>query len=89
MPASDPRKSLHRPRYRAILLLLKRMRNEAGLSQEQLAAKLKRPRTYVTKCELGERRLDVLEWLEYCRACGAEPADFLKRIDGKRQRRSG
>ncbi len=80
MPVSDGRNSVHRPRYRAIVALLKQVRKDAGLSQEQLAAKLKRSRTYVTKCELGERRLDLLEWLEYCRACGAEPTDFLARL---------
>lgn len=85
MPDADGRKSLHRPRYRSIVALLKQIRKEAGLSQVEVAEKLRRTRTYVTKCELGERRLDVLEWLDYCRACGADPVDFLARL--KRQRR--
>ena len=83
MPAADGRKSLHRPRYRSIVALLKQIRREAGLSQVEVAEKLRRTRTFVTKCELGERRLDVLEWIDYCRVCGVAPGDFLARLSKK------
>jgi DNA-binding XRE family transcriptional regulator len=74
------RKSLHTAAYRRILALLRQMREDAGLTQEQLAKRLKRTRTYVTKCELGERRIDVLEWLQFCRACETDPVAALARI---------
>ncbi len=83
MPARGGRKSLHTPPYDAILALLRQIREEAGLTQEQVATRLKRTRTYVTKCELGERRIDLLEWLEFCRACRCDPASFLSRLKRK------
>lgn len=53
--------ALHTKRYRTFLGKLRRAREEAGLSQEQVARKLGRPQTWVSKCELGERRVDFVE----------------------------
>lgn len=49
------------------------LRRKAGLNQRQLAARLKRERNLVGRLELGERRLDVVEFYWICRACGANP----------------
>lgn len=83
MPARGGRKSLHSPAYDTILALMRRMRTDAGLTQEELATRLRRPRTYVTKCEIGERRIDLLEWLEFCRACRCDPVLFLARLKSR------
>ena len=80
MSSRAGRKSLHTSAYSRILALLRQMREQAGLTQEELAKRLKRPRTYVTKCELGERRIDVLEWLQFCRACETDPFKALRKI---------
>ena len=80
MPARGGRKSLHTPGYDMILTLLRDARVKAGLSQTEVAARLRRPQTYVSKCELGERRLDVLEWLEFLTACESKPTTFLRRM---------
>ena len=80
MSARGGRKSLHTPAYGRILALLREMREEAGLTQDELAKRLKRTRTYVTKRELGERRIDVLEWLQFCRACETDPVVALTKI---------
>ena len=80
MPARGGRKSLHTPGYDLILTLLRETREKAGLSQIELAARLRRPQQYVSKCELGERRLDVLEWLEFLAACEGKPMAFLRRM---------
>ena len=53
--------ALHTKRYRAFLVLLRRAREEAGLTQVEVAKKLSRPQTWVSKCELGERRVDFVE----------------------------
>lgn len=55
-------------------------RNAAGLSQRQLSQKLKRSNSYVSKYEAGERRLEVLEFLEVCEALGADAPAILKRV---------
>ena len=41
-------------------------RIEAGLTQEALALRLSRPQSYVAKYETGDRRLDVVEFLDVC-----------------------
>lgn len=56
------------------------MRLGAGLTQEQLAKKLHKPQTYVSKSESGERRLDLVEWLAFCKACRQDPKAFLDRL---------
>ena len=50
------------------------LRTKAGLTQRQLAEKLGRERSLVGRLELGERRLDMVEFFWLCRECGADPA---------------
>lgn len=59
--------SLHSPRYKRFLKLLKRARLQAGLTQVEVAAKLHRPQSFVAKCESGERRVDVIELEDFAR----------------------
>ena len=54
-------KSLTSSRYRTLRLRLRQAREEAGLTQTALARALNRPQTWVSKCELGERRVDFIE----------------------------
>ncbi len=49
--------------------LLRQIRIDAGLTQVQLAEKLGKPQSYVSKAEMGERRLDFIETLDFCEAC--------------------
>lgn len=56
-------------------------RQSAGLTQVQLARRLRRPQSFVSKYENGERRLDVVEFLEVARALRVDPASFLRRLD--------
>lgn len=65
-------------RFRELLI---EARKEAGLSQVGLAEKLSRPQSYVSKYERGERRLDVIEFLEVARAIGIDPFNFLRVLD--------
>jgi transcriptional regulator with XRE-family HTH domain len=51
--------------YRLFLELLIKARKDAGVTQEQLAKRLNRPQSFVSKCENGERRLDVIELLQF------------------------
>jgi transcriptional regulator with XRE-family HTH domain len=77
------KKSLYERNYATFTDLLRRERGEAGLTQEELAKKLRRPQSYVSKYERGERRIDVVEFLEIARAVGFDPNDFLKRLLGE------
>jgi len=63
--------------YKRLRELLVRERKRAGLSQAELAAKLGKPQSYVSKCELGERRVDVVEFVEIADALGADAAALV------------
>ena len=69
----QPIKSLHSVPYDRLLQMLRQARLGAGVSQEELAARLGRRQVYVSRCELGERRVDVLEWAELLLAIGVDP----------------
>jgi transcriptional regulator with XRE-family HTH domain len=61
-------KSIHDPRYVELIGRLRRARQGRGVQQSELAARLGRPQSYVSKIETGERRLDLVELLDICRA---------------------
>jgi transcriptional regulator with XRE-family HTH domain len=53
-------------------------RKQAGLTQHELARRLKRPQSFVAKYEGGERRIDVVEFVAIVRAIGADPVKLLR-----------
>jgi len=64
-----------------LLALLKAVRTGAGLTQAEMAQKLGQPQSFVSKYESGERRLDVLELRQVCRASGISLADFIRKLE--------
>ena len=73
-------KSTFTPHYEALRETLVEMREEAGLSQRALAEKLGRERSFVGRIELGERRLDLVEFFWVCQACERNAADVASDI---------
>lgn len=67
--------------YELFLALLREVRTEFGITQEQLAEGLKETQSFVSKCERGERRLDVIELRQFCHAIGVSFIDFVARLD--------
>ena len=61
------------------------LRRKAGLNQRQLAARLKRERNLIGRLELGERRLDVVEFYWICKACGVNPEAVARKLMRKLQ----
>lgn len=57
-------KSSYNQRYRRFCFLLEQARKRAGVTQTELANRLGRPQSYVSKYENGERRIDLVEFLE-------------------------
>lgn len=57
--------SVYSVRYREFLRRLKAARLSAGLTQQEVAAQLNVPQSYVSKCESGERRVDVIELMNF------------------------
>lgn len=74
-------KSIYSVRYGAFLNLLKKVRKEAGLTQTQLALKIGETQTFVSKCERGERRIDIVELHTFCRAFGVSLKQFVGALE--------
>ena len=68
-----------------LLELLRQIRLDAGLRQVDLAKRLRQPQSYISKYESGERRLDLLELREVCRAVGIDLKDFVRRFEPQRR----
>jgi transcriptional regulator with XRE-family HTH domain len=64
-------------RYRAFLQRLRQARRDAGLSQVEAARLLGHPQQWVSKCELGERRVDFVELDDFARAY-RKPLEFFR-----------
>jgi transcriptional regulator with XRE-family HTH domain len=60
--------------------MLVQARKEVGLTQAQLAQRLGRPQSFVSKYENGERRLDVLEFTDVAEELGIDVMSFLERL---------
>lgn len=73
-------KSTHTAEYRALRAELVRARQQAGLSQRNLATRLDVAHSWVAKVESGERRIDLIEFHWFVAACGIDPLALLQRI---------
>lgn len=72
--------SVHTAAYKHLLSELIEVRSRAGLSQAQLAQRIRKPASFVGKYELGERRLDVIELMVVLNSLGADSTDFINRL---------
>jgi len=70
-------RSAEHAEFRAIMI---EARQKAGLTQQQLAKRLRRPQSFVSKYEGGERRIDVVEFLWVVRAMKADPMAVLRAL---------
>ncbi len=71
-------KSQHTQKYGRLLKALRQAREDAGLTQLDVAERLGVYASYVSKCESGERRIDVVELAEFCRVYDVAIIDLLK-----------
>ncbi|MFH1558987.1 MAG: helix-turn-helix transcriptional regulator [Patescibacteria group bacterium] len=70
-------KSIYSKEYKNIIERLKIARLNAGLKQEYVAAKLKKPQSYISKIERGERRVDAAELKELAKILKKDINYFL------------
>ena len=68
-------------KHQSFLKLLAEARRTAGLTQVSLAKKLGRPQSFVSKYERGERRLDMIEFLEVARALSLDPVRIIQELE--------
>ncbi|MBU9630729.1 helix-turn-helix domain-containing protein [Burkholderia multivorans] len=77
MPRSIPITS---ERYRRLRVQLATMRIRAGLTQTELAKRLHIDQSNLSKIERGERYVDFLTYVDWCRACGVSPATSMRKF---------
>ncbi|MBI1827331.1 MAG: helix-turn-helix transcriptional regulator [Planctomycetes bacterium] len=75
-----PTKPQHAKRYAQIPGFLRALREEAGLTQRQLAERMRQPQSWVHKSETGLRRVDVAEFCDWCQACGVKAESGIRRF---------
>jgi Helix-turn-helix len=73
-------KPIHTERHRKMRDLLRERRKAAGLTQTVVAERLGKPPSYVAKYEGGDRRLDILEFLDVAGAIGFDPCAFIRAL---------
>lgn len=74
-------KTISSRKYHRLLKWLRDEREAQSLSVRDLAVVMKRSHSYIGKVETAERRLDVLEYVEYCRALDIDPREGLALLE--------
>jgi transcriptional regulator with XRE-family HTH domain len=72
------KKTIHSKQAEKLCGLLTKARKNTGYTQQQLADLLNRPQSFVAKYELGERRLDVIEFLTITKILKTNPIKIIK-----------
>ena len=78
-------KSLQAQRYRQLPGLLREMREAAGMTQRELAKKLKMSHSLIHNSETAERRVDVAEFADWAAACGVSPLEAFTTFVNRRR----
>jgi transcriptional regulator with XRE-family HTH domain len=73
------KKSIHTDDQEFFLAVLRKLRTEKNLRQQDVARLLGEPQSFVSKYETGERRLDLLELREVCRVLGVSLIEFVRK----------
>jgi DNA-binding transcriptional regulator YiaG len=75
------KKSIYSPEQNELLKLLREKRKRAGMSQTDLAGRLGRSQSFVSKYESGELRLDLVQLSLICRALGTSLSSFVREFE--------
>ena len=69
-----------RQSYQVLPPILRQLREDAGLTQRQLAEQLGVAQNTIHRMEIGSRRCDVLELIDWAKVCGASPRSVFERV---------
>ena len=72
--------SLHTPEYATFRRILIARREQAGITQSAIAESLGVPQSFVSKYKSGERRLDVVEFIQICHELGITPESVIREL---------
>ena len=76
-------KGIHDERYRWMIGKLVQARKDKALSQEEVARRLGKPQQYVSRYEICERRLDMIEFLDVARTLGIDGLEVVATVIGR------
>jgi transcriptional regulator with XRE-family HTH domain len=71
-------KSIHTKEYAYFVGRLQKARLEAGLTQVQVAKKLRRPQSHVSNVESGQQRVDIVELQRFAKLYGKDIGYFIR-----------
>lgn len=71
-------KTIHQDRYSRLIGEMVKLRKDKKVTQTQLAQQLGKPQSYVAKIETLERKLDIVEFVDWCNAIGQSPSELLR-----------
>ena len=74
-------KSIYSQEYTLFLRMLRTTRDQSGVTQQEIAARLDVTQSFISKCERGERRMDIVELRAWCLALGVPLNEFAARFD--------
>jgi ribosome-binding protein aMBF1 (putative translation factor) len=80
-------KALRSSAAESVARVIATAREQAGLTQRELASRLKRPHSVVGMIESNQRQVNIPEFIAIAEAIGADPADLLRLVLGERGRR--
>ncbi len=84
-------KSIYTDEYAVFLRLLREAREAASVTQVQLARRVRQSQSFISKVEIGERRLDIIQLRTILHALGTSLPEFIsdleRRLGDKRKRR--
>ncbi|MCG8639452.1 MAG: helix-turn-helix domain-containing protein [Desulfobacterales bacterium] len=81
------KKTIYSKNGKIIRQRLMEIRKKSGLTQRELGKRLNQAHSFISKCERGERRVDIAEFYLICKACGVSPYEeastLIKAFDKK------
>ncbi len=81
-------KSVFTSEYELLRRMLREFRQRANITQVDLAARLNETQSFVSKCERGERRLDLVQLHGFCKALEIPLLDFVQEYATRLSRRN-
>ncbi|MVV48948.1 XRE family transcriptional regulator [Pseudomonas sp. PB120] len=74
-------KTIYRPEHAVLLVLLKKFRKAAGLTQVQCSTALGRPQSFMSDVESGTRRLDIVQLRDLCKVLGIDLKSLIEEFE--------
>jgi len=77
------KKTIHAKEYHVLIALLRELREQKQLTQKDLADKIGSDQTFISKIEIGERRVDIIELKYICEALEVGIVEFISQVELK------